>query len=353
MRILYVLSSPDSPHAERWVGAAIAAGHDVRAVATNAGADPHGVVRARVDIDAPWPARGVRWAGFVRRCREEIRRFDPEIVHVHFLTPTPTVLGWTHHPRVIVTAWGTDVVGPLGVVGEWSRRRGLRAATVVTAASRALAYACRAHLPLDARVEVIPFGVDLDRFRPGGERPPGTSLHIGCVKTLAPIYGQETLLDAMVRVRAAVPDAHLTLIGDGPTRSVLEARVRARGLGDAVTFAGRVSPHELPERLVALDVLAMPSRFESFGVAALEAAACGLPVVAGDGGGVAEVVRDGETGYLVRPGDAEGLAERLIALADPERRRVMGGSGRSLVEREFAWRDCVDRMHALYEEVRR
>jgi len=353
MRILYVLSSPDSPHAERWVGAAIAAGHEVRAVATNAGADPHRVVTARVDIGVPWPERGLRWVQFVRRCRDEILDFSPDLVHVHFLTPTPTVLGFTDHPRVIVTAWGTDVVGPLGMVGEWSRRRGLRVATVVTAASRALAYACRAHLPVEARVEVIPFGVDVEAFRPRDEAVANEALHVGCVKSLAPIYGQDVLLDAMARVREAIPGARLTLIGDGPSRPALEAQARALGLGDAVTFAGAVPPRELPDRLVALDAFAMPSRFESFGVAALEAAACGLPVVASDAGGVSDVVQHDRTGFLVRPGDADELARRLVALGDPALRRTMGEAGRRFVARDFAWTDCVDRMHALYEEIGR
>jgi glycosyltransferase involved in cell wall biosynthesis len=103
-----------------------------------------------------------------------------------------------------------------------------------------------------------------------------------------------------------------------------------------------------------IDVFVVPSVLdsESFGVAAVEAAACGLPVVASRVGGLVEVVRDGETGFLVPPRDTESLVNKLTALiGSPDMRAQMGANGRALVEREYSWTTCMEKMSQIYEST--
>lgn len=98
--------------------------------------------------------------------------------------------------------------------------------------------------------------------------------------------------------------------------------------------------------------MVMPSREEAFGVAVLEAAACGRPTIASRVGGVPEVIRDNETGLLVPPGDEAALAQALLRLVrDPETCRRMGEAGRALVQKEYLWNDSLNRMSQLYENV--
>ena len=168
---------------------------------------------------------------------------------------------------------------------------------------------------------------------------------IVCVSRLVARKGQDTLVAALPRVRAAVPDAMLLLVGDGGYRDRLEQQARERGLADAVRFAGGVPHAELPAHFAAGDVFAMPCRtrrggldVEGLGIVFLEASATGLPVVVGDSGGAPDAVRDGETGYLVDGRDVTAVADRLVELLqDPAARARMGAAGRDWVERCWDW----------------
>jgi glycosyltransferase involved in cell wall biosynthesis len=158
---------------------------------------------------------------------------------------------------------------------------------------------------------VIPNGIDFERYdRPAASRPDG-SLVVGAVGRFTAEKGHAHLLDAFVRVRRARPDARLVLVGYGE----LEADLRRRA-GEGVEFAGARDSAEL---LPTFDVFVQPSLYESQGLAILEAMAAGRPVVATDVGGVRDVVRDGETGLLVRAGDPDALAAAILRLAgEPE-----------------------------------
>jgi phosphatidylinositol alpha-1,6-mannosyltransferase len=198
----------------------------------------------------------------------------------------------------------------------------------------------------------LPPGVDEKTFHPasGGdavrarlgltERPV-----IVCVSRLVRRKGQDTLIRAMPRVLAAVPDAVLLIVGGGPYRDGLEKLAASLELGDAVRFTGAVPWSELPAHYGAGDVFAMPCRtrrggldVEGLGIVYLEASATGLPVVAGDSGGAPDAVLDGETGWVVRGGSPEDAAERVTELLrDPQLRARMGGRGRSWVEERWRW----------------
>src|SRR5437870_39307 len=174
------------------------------------------------------------------------------------------------------------------------------------------------------RVAVIPCGVDTDLFTPGdamaarvalGLPPSPLLLYVG---RIAPIKGLETLLDAVGCLRGAGTAARLAVIG-GETDEPIdghEADVRRRaaalGLGDAVTFVGAQPQERLRDWYVASDVTVLPSYYESFGMVALEAMACGSPVVASRVGGLQSTVRDGATGLLVPDGDPCALAETIM-----------------------------------------
>jgi len=146
------------------------------------------------------------------------------------------------------------------------------------------------------------------------------------------------------------PAARLWIAGEGEARAELERALAALGLGGRARLLGVRA--DVPDLLAAADVFAMPSRAEGLGIAALEAMAAGLPVVASRAGGLAEVVLDGETGHLVEVGDAAALARALDALcADPERARRLGEAGRARVARHFTAERMVERYEELYREV--
>jgi len=128
--------------------------------------------------------------------------------------------------------------------------------------------------------------------------------------------------------------------------------VKRWGLQSRVTFTGRVSTEELVRRYNKAEILVSPSVYEGFGLPAAEAMACAVPVVATTAGAFPEVVADGETGWLVTPGDAHALAGAIKRLmADPAERKRMGDAGRRRMQERFTWRETARKTVALYEEI--
>ena len=191
-----------------------------------------------------------------------------------------------------------------------------------------------------ARTVVIPCGVDTALFRPGDRAEARARIGTGdtplvvYVGRIAPIKGLATLLDAIAQLRARASAVRLLIVGgeaDEPAsghEAEIRQRVEALGLRDVVRFVGAQPQEVLRDYYLAADVTVLPSYYESFGMVALEAMACGSPVIGSRVGGLATTVRDGVTGFLVPDGDATALAERLDAvMADADLRFRLGREG--------------------------
>jgi glycosyltransferase involved in cell wall biosynthesis len=219
-----------------------------------------------------------------------------------------------------------------------------------------------------ARIRVIRSGVDTRRFRPAdaGERAAARQrLGIGgCaplilfVGNLEPRKQVDVLLRATARVRDRLPDVELLVVGSGESAGVHDQTPRLKRLVEelqlmrSVRFAGRLSDERLRDAYAAADVFALPSSSEAQGIVALEAMACGLPVVASAVGGLLGTIVDGESGYLVPPGEVEPLAARLAELLeDGTRRQAMRETARQTVEERFTWSRAVEATCQVYREV--
>jgi len=169
---------------------------------------------------------------------------------------------------------------------------------------------------------------------------------VGSVGRLEHQKGYDTLLRALVEL----PGVTAVLVGEGTQRGPLEARAAELGVADRVLLPGWSD--EARRHLTTFDVFCLPSRFEAFPLAVLEAMLAGLPVVASDVGSVAEAVHQGETGLLVRPDDPAGLATALRALVgDPDRARALGEAGRRLALERFTVGAMARAYESLYDEV--
>lgn len=202
------------------------------------------------------------------------------------------------------------------------------------------------------RIEHLPMGIDLDRFTPAGERPPGP-LRVLSVARLVSEKGVEDLVVALRLLADRGIDAELTLVGAGPLAGRLQAL--ALELGVRLELLGSVAHEALPDLHRRSDVLVLDSApratwREQFGFAVVEAMASGLPVLAGDSGSLDEVVGDPE--QLVRPHDAVALADRLERLdAEPRRRQAQGERNRRWACERYDRRRVAERLRSLYERV--
>jgi phosphatidylinositol alpha-1,6-mannosyltransferase len=210
-------------------------------------------------------------------------------------------------------------------------------------------------VPKETTLQRLAPGVDTDAFRPGlgAERRDQLGLRdrrvVVCVSRLMPRKGQDVLIRALPAIRQRVPDVSLLLVGGGPMRQRLERLAVTAGVAGAVTFTGSVPTDELPTYYGAGDVFAMPGRtrlggidVEGLGIVFLEAAACGLPVVAGDSGGAPEAVVDGTTGYVVDGRSVGAVADHVAdLLAEPQLARAMGAAGHDWVSSRWSWGSAV------------
>jgi phosphatidylinositol alpha-1,6-mannosyltransferase len=210
-------------------------------------------------------------------------------------------------------------------------------------------------------------GVDAATFRPGLGADVRAALALAdrpvtvCVSRLMPRKGQDVLIRAWPLVQQQVPDAALLLVGGGPSRDRLVRLAKSLGVADAVVFTGSVAWPLLPAYYGAGDVFAMPCRtrlggldVEGLGIVFLEAAACGLPVVAGDSGGAADAVDSGVTGEVVDGRSVPAVASALAGLlAERSRAAAMGMKGRAWVQQEWSWEASVRRLGAMLDPTAR
>jgi glycosyltransferase involved in cell wall biosynthesis len=352
-----LIGDGSSVHLRRWSADLAAGGCEVALVSHGPAAPIDGVTvhRAR---PAPPIVRQLVSATDVRRF---LRRFDPAIVHMHFLPYGPRALWPLGIGRLVLTPYGTDVEttppGWRGAAARLTLDRLLRSAHgIVTASEHTMAVTlARGAMRGDVATEVIGFGVDCATFHP----PAGASVAgvdgpvmIGYAKALLEYYGPLDLIGAVARLRDRGRAVRLRLAGRGPLEGEVRRRIDRLDLASAVELAGHIPQPELPAFYAGIDIFAMPSHRESYGVAALEASATGVPVVASRVGGIPEVVIDGATGILVPPRDPGALAEGLDRLVrDGGLRATLGRRGRDEACRHHARDAAVGRMIAFYRRI--
>jgi len=294
---------------------------------------------------------------------EVARHQKLDLMHVHYAVPnaiSAVLAKQILAPlplAVVTTLHGTDIT----LVGNdpsylETTRFGLRMSDAVTAVSSSLREATVEQLGLEAsRIEVIPNFIDPERYAEvrgsaGARRwaKPGEKILIH-ISNFRPVKRIMDVLDVFLEVRKRVP-ARLLLVGDGPDRAKAEERCRRGGNCGAVTFLGNIAAVE--EVLVGADLFLLPSESESFGLAALEALSCAVPVVASTAGGIPEVVRDGIDGLLYPVGDTAAMAAGAAALlADPTRHASFSAAAREGAVARFAQDKVVGQYRALYERV--
>lgn len=286
-----------------------------------------------------------------------------DVVHVHYAIPHAAsawiareMLEGAAGPRIVTTLHGTDIT----LVGQHPSfksitRFSIRKSDGLSAVSEYLKQETVANFGVDgARIEVIPNFIDTNRYRPGLEpchratlAPHGEKI-VMHVSNFRAVKRVEDVVTAFARVARALP-ARLIMVGDGPERPRAAERADSLGVDDSVLFLGK---HVAVEELLSCaDLFLLPSESESFGLAALEAMACGVPVVASHTGGLPEVVTPG-AGALLPVGDAEGMGDAAAALlADPARWKAASEEARGVALERFSVERVVPVYEGWYERI--
>lgn len=291
------------------------------------------------------------------------RRDGFDIVHVHWPVPH-AAFGMAARAAagipLVLTFHGVELTwtgGQLRALKPFLRRA-IRSADAITANSSYTEGLIRA--VYDRPVVRVPFGATI---APPTEPAPATAptgrMRLLFVGRLVERKGVTVLLQALADLPAGRrPELHI--VGDGPLRAALATRAERLGLAGDVVFHGFVAEAELARLYGDCEAFVLPAIVdekgdtEGLGVVLIEALAHGKPAIASAAGGIVDIVRDGETGLLVPPGDPEALRTAITRLeADPALRERLGRGGRDLVAREFSWPVIIDRLRALYERLAR
>ena len=294
---------------------------------------------------------------------EAVTAHGLDILHVHYAIPHAAsgflareMVGGSQRLKLITTLHGTDItlVGQAPAFFPMTRFL-IERSDAVTAVSNFLARETRAVFEVARPIEVIPNFVDTRRFRPLVDRSRRCRfaaadeplvLH---ASNFREVKNLPAVVAVFARIAAQLP-ARLLLLGDGPLREATLAELQALGLGDRVAAPGLIE--DLAPLLPLGDLLLLPSRHESFGLVALEAMSCGVPVIATDRGGTAEFIADGSNGFLRDPDDIDGMTEAALRLlSDPDLHRHVAEEARRDAVASFGER-CVLRQYLdLYDRL--
>ena len=312
----------------------------------------------------PWLLPGPH---LVRRVRRLAQRHDVDLVVIDPALPAGLIGPSLDLPYAVVVH-GAEVAIPARLPGlRPLLRRVLGSAAGVIAAGGYAAAECERALGRDLAAFVVPPGVDTERFSPVGDQErvrrrgqlglrPGSSTVVS-VSRLVPRKGMDTLVQAAAILAAEGRDLQVVIAGDGRERRRLR-RLAVRA-GAPVRFLGRLSDDDVAALVGCADVFAMLCRTrwrgleqEGFGIVFLEAAAAGVPQVAGRSGGAHEAVSDGETGIVLDPATPQAAAEAIGALLDDgERRSRMGAAARQRAETAFSYDLLADRLRTAIDAM--
>lgn len=364
-RIL-VLSDANNVHTKRWVVAMMERGYKVMLFSFNNKGLEYYAAHENIEcyaLDILSSLKKLRTNGAfekirylkalpdLRRC---IKEFRPDLLHAHYASSYALLGAMSKFHPYIISMWGSDIysfpnVSPLHrAILKYNLSKGDRLLST--------SYCMRdeAHKYTDKKIDITPFGIDVAIKDVLPRKDVGDKLLIGTVKALDNIYGIDLLIKAFAIVKNRFVDRKIELhiAGDGKEREQLQDLAYRLGVSDSTVFLGRIPNSEVPEFLSRINIFVALSRKESFGVAALEAMACGVPVVASDVPGFREVLPDGQAGFLVPSENVEAAADKIICLLNnSDMAHEMGHNGMLHVAKNYSWKESVKIMMDIYNDT--
>lgn len=364
---LLLLSDPVSPHTIKWANALASNGIKIHIF----GFSPidHNLFSEGIDITTGGispklrsqplgtPAKLIYLASLYR-IKKIIREFKPDIIHSHYVSSYGLVGAMTNFHPFAISVWGLDIYNfpEKSIFHEFLIRKTLNKADIVLSTSNVMKK--QAEKYTSNKIEVIPFGIDTNVFKPIAVNSlfGPDDIIIGTIKTLERKYGIEYLIRSfgLLKKKLSHLPLKLLIVGGGSLEYDLKLLVKKLGLQDFTIFTGFVTPDKIPVFHNMLDIYLSLSveDSESFGVAVLEASACEKPVIVSNVGGLPEVVENNVTGFVVENQNIYDVVDKLEKLIlDKELRAKMGSAGRDRVIRCFNWKENIKQMINIYDSL--
>ncbi|WP_077619734.1 glycosyltransferase [Bacillus sinesaloumensis] len=357
------LAPANSIHTVRWVNSLVNRNHKLTLLTMHPPEEHE--IDSRIDIILlPFRAPLGYYLNSVK-AKKIISELKPDILNTHYASGYGTLSRFINYKPTLLSVWGSDVYDfPYESTSKQKILvKNLRAADRLASTSHVMKKQTEKFSPKGMKIEVTPFGVDMNRFKPSSKEKANNQITIGMIKALESKYGPEYLIKGVhlliERLKKEykykiVDQIKLLIVGKGSQLKELQDLVTEYQMDEIVTFTGAVPHTEVPAYLHKIDIYCAPSTLdsESFGVAIVEASASGLPVIVSNVGGLPEVVKDKETGFVVEPKNAEEISEKLYDLVNDEAlRERLGKQGRIFSESLYDWEENVSIMESIYKDM--
>lgn len=300
-----------------------------------------------------WPK--IRFIGIVTFWAKiclTIRKIKPDIVHSQSLLSG--IPGWAVKKilKIPYVVWGqgSDVYLP----GRFTR---MTSKPILQNADAALALTEDMKQKMQdicgREISVVPNGIDIKRFKisSSGGKKAGNSKTIIFVGRLHPVKGVQYLIEAMAIIHREMPDVKLVIVGDGTERLRLEELRENLDLNGCIQFAGQVPQERIPKIMHQADIFALPSLSESFGIVIIEAMAAGLPIVTTNVGGLPELIKNWENGFVVEPKNPEAIAEKILLILNNNDLKAIISTNNITKSQQYSWDNAVEKIISTYEKV--
>ncbi|MDH0967794.1 glycosyltransferase [Acinetobacter johnsonii] len=356
-----LLSPSTSIHTIQWAKYLIQQGVDIHVVSQHA-------------ISEDWPkdipVTLLPYRGFlgyflnIFALKKILIEIQPDLLNAHYATGYGTTARLANFHPYVLSVWGSDVF-EFPYRSPFHKKllqQNINCADVIASTSLSMAKQTQQFVDAHKKIEITPFGVDLDKFNPScfDKNTNAQTICIGTVKTLKHVYGIDILLKALSIVFSDIKNEfpevsnqlNFRIVGGGTDMDELKKLAVELGIDHLTHFTGSVSHEDVPSELNRLDIYVALSRQESFGVAVVEAQAMGIPVVVSNVGGLPEVLQNGKTGFIVdseNPQKAANAIKKLIL--DTELRQTMSIEARQFVNANFSWQTCAKKMSDIYQNT--
>lgn len=361
MKIIF-LGGAGSIHTIRWVNSLSEKGLEVILVSLKGEVETIGKINDNVKvIYLPFGTKLGYYLN-VFALKKIISKEKPDLINAHYASGYGTLGRLSGFNKKLLNVWGSDVYD-FPNESKLKKRiieKNLKNYTAIASTSYCMAEETKKYLENKSKeIFITPFGVDTEKFKNLNIEKKENEITIGIVKTLTEKYGIEYLIKAIKELENILDienykKIRLLIYGKGELKNKLEDLTKELQIEDKVIFKGYISNEDVPKALNEMDIFVVPSILdsESFGVAAVEAMACEIPVIASSVGGLKEVIVDKETGYLVPKKDHKEIAKYLKKLIlDKNLRTSLGKNGRKRVLENYDWNSNVDYMIKIYREI--
>lgn len=293
---------------------------------------------------------------FLPSLKRAIKTFKPDIIHAHYASSYGLLGALSHFHPLVISVWGSDVYDfpKINSINKKILQFNLSAADHITSTSHCMANETKKYT--QKNITVIPFGIDTDFFYPNPKKTlfDKNDIVIGIIKTLSEKYGIDKLIRAFALVKKQLPrlPVKLLIVGDGHLKQQYIQLCRQLNIDHLVLFTGYVPNAKIPEYLNELDIYVSLSQYESFGVSAIEAMACEIPVILSDIPAFREITHHRLDEWIVPKEQPEKTAERIKKLImHPELRTACGKTGRLIVKEHYDIRQNVRQLMNIYSSL--